>query len=64
MMHHIDCLEFMHGMAERGERVDAIITDSPCLYLNHKLDRKFNEGEFFELASKLTDKIVFFGRDW
>lgn len=62
MIHHIDCLEFMRGMAERGERVNAIITDPPYLYLNHKLDRKFNEREFFELASKITDKIVFFGR--
>lgn len=62
MIHHTDCLEFMRGMVERGERVDAIITDPPYPYLNHKLDRKFNEREFFELASKITDKIVFFGR--
>lgn len=62
MMHHIDCLGFMRGMVKKGERVDAIITDPPYLYLNHKLDRKFNEREFFELASKITDKIVFFGR--
>lgn len=62
MLHHIDCLEFMRGMVERGDRVNAIITDPPYLYLNHKLDRKFNERDFFELASNLTDKIVFFGR--
>lgn len=62
MIHHIDCLEFMRGMVERGDRVNAIITDPPYLYLNHKLDRKFNEREFFGLASNLTDKIVFFGR--
>lgn len=62
MLHHIDCLEFMRGMVERGERVDCIITDPPYLYLNHKLDRKFNESEFFELASKITDRIAFFGR--
>lgn len=62
MLHHIDCLEFMRGMVERGEKVDAIITDPPYLYLNHKLDRPFNEREFFELASKITDKIIFFGR--
>lgn len=62
MLHHIDCLDFMRGMVERGERVDCIITDPPYLYLNHKLDRKFNESEFFELASKLTDRIAFFGR--
>lgn len=29
MIHHIDCLEFMRGMVERGERVDCIITDPP-----------------------------------
>lgn len=62
MIHHIECLEFMRGMVDRGERVDAIITDPPYLYLNHKLDRPFNEREFFELASRITDKIVFFGR--
>lgn len=62
MMHHTDCLEHMRGMVSRGERVDAIITDPPYLYLKHKLDRPFNEREFFELASKITDKIVFFGR--
>lgn len=62
MLNFGDCLEFMRGMVERGERVGAIITDPPYLYLNHKLDRQFNEREFFELASKITDKIVFFGR--
>lgn len=62
MLNFGDCLEFMRGMVERGERVNAIITDPPYLYLNHKLDRQFNEREFFELASKITDKIVFFGR--
>lgn len=62
MIHHCDCLEFMRGIVKRGERVNAIITDPPYLYLNHKLDRQFNEREFFELASKITDKIVFFGR--
>lgn len=62
MIHHTDCLECMRGMVSRGERVDAIITDPPYLYLKHKLDRPFNEREFFELASKITDKIVFFGR--
>lgn len=62
MLNFGDCLEFMRGMVERGERVNAIITDPPYLYLNHKLDREFNEREFFELASQITDKIVFFGR--
>lgn len=62
MLNFGDCIEFMRGMVERGERVNAIITDPPYLYLNHKLDRQFNEREFFELASKITDKIVFFGR--
>ena len=57
-----DCLEFMQDMANKGKKVDCIITDPPYLYLKHKLDRKFNEELFFELAGKITDKIVFFGR--
>lgn len=62
MLNFGDCLEFMRSMVANGERVNAVITDPPYLYLNHKLDREFNEREFFELASQITDKIVFFGR--
>lgn len=61
-LHKGDCIEFMKGMVERGDRVSAIITDPPYLYLNHRLDRPFDERLFFELASKITNKIIFFGR--
>lgn len=61
-LHNVDCIEFMQSMADKGQKVDAIITDPPYLYLDHKLDKPFNEELFFELAGKITDKIVFFGR--
>lgn len=61
-IHLSDCLEVMRDMVKQGKRVDAIITDPPYLYLKHKLDRPFDERSFFELASKLTNKIIFFGR--
>lgn len=57
-----DCIEFMQDMVNQGKKVDCIITDPPYLYLNHKLDRQFNEELFFELAGKITNKLVFFGR--
>lgn len=57
-----NCLKKMQEMVDKGERVNAILTDPPYLYLNHKLDRSFDERLFFELSSKLTDKILFFGR--
>lgn len=57
-----DCIEFMQDMVNQGKKVDCIITDPPYLYLNHKLDRQFNEEFFFELAGKITNKLVFFGR--
>lgn len=61
-IYHCDCIEFMQDMVNQGKKVDCIITDPPYLYLNHKLDRKFNEELFFELAGKITNKLVFFGR--
>lgn len=61
-LYHIDCIKHMENMVSNNERVDAIITDPPYLYLNHKLDVQFNEELFFELAGKLTNKIIFFGR--
>lgn len=61
-IYNCDCIEFMQDMVNKGERVDCIITDPPYLYLNHKLDRQFNEELFFELAGKITNKLVFFGR--
>lgn len=61
-IYNCDCIEFMQDMVNQGKKVDCIITDPPYLYLNHKLDRQFNEELFFELAGKITDKLVFFGR--
>ncbi|EOI0394546.1 site-specific DNA-methyltransferase, partial [Campylobacter jejuni] len=60
--YNCDCIEFMQYMVNQGKKVDCIITDPPYLYLNHKLDRQFNEELFFELAGKITNKLVFFGR--
>lgn len=61
-IYHCDCIDFMQDMVNQGKKVDCIITDPPYLYLNHKLDRQFNEELFFELAGKITNKLVFFGR--
>lgn len=61
-IYHCDCIEFMQDMVNQEKKVDCIITDPPYLYLNHKLDRQFNEELFFELAGKITNKLVFFGR--
>ena len=61
-IYNCDCIEFMQDMVNKGKAVDCIITDPPYLYLNHKLDRQFNEELFFELAGKITNKIIFFGR--
>lgn len=61
-IYNCDCIEFMQYMVNQGKKVDCIITDPPYLYLNHKLDRQFNEELFFELAGKITNKLVFFGR--
>ncbi|EGT1666684.1 site-specific DNA-methyltransferase [Campylobacter jejuni] len=61
-IYNCDCIEFMKDMVNQGKKVDCIITDPPYLYLNHKLDRQFSEELFFELAGKITNKLVFFGR--
>lgn len=61
-IYNCDCIEFMQDMVNQGKKVDCIITDPPYLYLNHKLDRQFNEELFFELAGKITNKLAFFGR--
>lgn len=61
-IYNCDCIDFMQDMVNQGKKVDCIITDPPYLYLNHKLDRQFNEELFFELAGKITNKLVFFGR--
>ena len=58
-----DCLEVMGSMREGS--VDGIITDPPYLYLNHKLDRPFDEELFFTLCKKVVKPngaLYFFGR--
>lgn len=57
-----DCLEFMENMQEQ---VDLVLTDPPYLYLEHKLDKQFNQELFFDLSYKILDKnsiMAFFGR--
>jgi site-specific DNA-methyltransferase (adenine-specific) len=62
VLHNTDCLDFMANMQEK---VDLILTDPPYLYLDHKLDRKFNQELFFDLSYKILNKnsmMAFFGR--
>lgn len=62
-IYNIDCLEFMKGMPDKS--VDLILTDPPYLYLNHKLDRAFNEELFFSECYRILKPesiLCFFGR--
>lgn len=62
VLHNTDCLDFMANMQEK---VDLILTDPPYLYLDHKLDKKFNQELFFDLSYKILNKnsmMAFFGR--
>ena len=57
-----DCLELMEDMQEE---VNLILTDPPYLYLDHKLDKPFDEQKCFELLYKIMAKnsiLAFFGR--
>ena len=58
-----DCQEVMQEMPEN--KINMILTDPPYLYLNHKLDRPFDEQLCFELFYKIMAKnsiLAFFGR--
>lgn len=59
-----DCIELMKLLPD--ESVDAILTDPPYLYLkNQKLDRPFDETEYFKQVKRVLKKdgfIVLFGR--
>lgn len=46
MIQNIDCLEFMRGMVERGERVDAIISDPPY-GIGYKTNHRNNKSHKF-----------------
>ncbi|NSL96121.1 site-specific DNA-methyltransferase [Lactobacillus plantarum] len=58
-----DCLDLMKKIPDKS--VDAIVTDPPYEYLNHKLDRRFNEKAVFEQWNRVVKDngmILFFGR--
>lgn len=58
-----DCLEGMKRIPDKT--VNAIVTDPPYLYLKHKLDRDFDEGEVFREWNRILKDdgfIVVFGR--
>lgn len=46
-LYNCDCLDLMQHLINRGMQVDAIITDPPYGYLDHKLDKKFDNQKFF-----------------
>jgi len=55
----------MELLISEGISVNAIITDPPYGYLDHKLDKWFDNNKFFELAYKLIKRdgfLIFFGR--
>lgn len=58
-----DCLDVMKTLPDGS--VDAVVTDPPYLYLDHKLDAQFNEYETFKeiyRVLKPDSLLVFFGR--
>lgn len=59
-----DCVELMKYLPDGS--VDVILTDPPYLYLkNQKLDRPFDEAEYFKQVKRVLKKdgfIVLFGR--
>lgn len=59
-----DCIELMKSLP--NESVDVICTDPPYLYLkNQKLDRPFDETEYFNQVKRVLKKdgfIILFGR--
>lgn len=64
-LYNADCLEIMQRLVNKGMQVDAIITDPPYGYLDHKLDKWFDNNKFFKLAYEIIKKdgfLVFFGR--
>lgn len=62
-LYNVDCLEFMKTLP--AESVSVICTDPPYKYLDHKLDRDFDEIIFFEQAVRVLKDggwIILFGR--
>ena len=64
-LYNADCIRTMELLISKGISVNAIITDPPYGYLDHKLDKQFDNYKFFELAYRLIKKdgfLIFFGR--
>lgn len=64
-LYNADCIRTMELLINKGISVNAIITDPPYGYLDHKLDKWFDNNKFFELAYRLIKKdgfLIFFGR--
>jgi site-specific DNA-methyltransferase (adenine-specific) len=57
-LHLGDCLEVMRSMPDKS--VDAVITDPPYLYLNHKLDRPFDEDIYFPEVKRILKPSGFY----
>lgn len=63
VVYNQDCLIGMKQFPDG--HFDLIITDPPYLYLDHKLDRQFDEAAFFKECDRIISKngfIVLFGR--
>jgi len=61
-VYNMDCLEYMRGLEDNC--IQNIITDPPYLYLDHKLDKDFNQELFFKECFRLLKDdgfLVFFG---
>ena len=61
-LYNCDCLEFMENM---DDKANLVLTDPPYLYLNHKLDKPFDEERCFKLLYDIMAKnsiLAFFGR--
>ena len=64
-VYNADCMRTMELLISKGISVNAIITDPPYGYLDHKLDRWFDNQKFFKLAYEIIKKdgfLIFFGR--
>ena len=64
-LYNADCIRTMELLISEGISVNAIITDPPYGYLDHKLDRELDNYKFFKLAYEIIKKdgfLIFFGR--
>ena len=64
-LYNADCIRTMELLISEGISVNAIITDPPYGYLDHQLDREFDNYKFFKLAYEIIKKdgfLIFFGR--